>query len=196
MRHIQGDTFILNKLELIRPLLSIFYILIVLVSKFKKIKANNIFIHRDENISQKKLICIFCNYQLRPDSQRLIIELKKEGYYVIEVINRSDININIDAHNGNTLISKSNFTRDFGAYSAGYFYIKKNAGKVQKVLFLNDSLLYFGNGQNIINFFKFSKSDYSGITESIGSTYFINSFCFQISSKILKEKKYSLFLKT
>lgn len=180
----------------------IIYNYIGLIFKFKSIKNYlSCFFKKEIIVKNEKMysnfFCIFVFYQngVRDDTINILKELKENKISTILVSNKNLTETQkkqLELYS-DVIITRPNFGRDFGAYKCGMNYINKyvDLSKINKLIFLNDSVFYSARGLNLFVVELLNeKYEVVGATQNLEIKRHIGSFCISVSGIIVRDHRF------
>ncbi len=150
--------------------------------------------------NQKKFLCLFVVYssKLEKNHLRALQGLYSAGYEVIIVANKTMVITPDEQRKLFGFFYNHNVGRDIGGYCRSMVYVYKNKllDHFEKILFLNDSVIFLNNCGNRFSDFANCDHDYAGIASITIHKYHVPSWCFQLSRSCLLESVVMKFFTT
>jgi hypothetical protein len=135
-------------------------------------------------------VCIFAVYSKKIDLSLLeqVRALHSCGYFIVLVNNQKFENsyeLDLLKNLCGFICYRDNVGRDFGSYSAGYFYAKEKGllDETKSLIFCNNTYFVDQNFYKVINSLDESETDVTGLFESIYPEYHIQSFLIHIKNR-------------
>ena len=96
-----------------------------------------------------------------------------------------------------TVLVRPNIGRDFGAYKAGFNYVRKNydLSALDKLMFINDSCFYSESSKESISFLANNGSSWSSVFVNFQFHIHAQSFAMAFGPEVLQNKKFLDFWK-
>lgn len=91
------------------------------------------------------------------------------------------------------LIERADLGRDFGGYKDGMSLIEKRFGLPSRLILMNDSLFYFGQGVDSLVAALDSEDDLIAMCEDAYQYYHLQSFALSFSGKVLRNRLFRAF---
>jgi len=149
-------------------------------------------------------ICIFSIFSTKERILRstlLILKaIRKEGYGLVVVVNgQKTTRAWFEDGIGTTdlVISRPNLGRDFAAYQIATNLLLTTQLSIRRLLYCNDSVFYLDRNdpRNIFAHLITSEDQWVGMTENYDGRYHVSSWCFQLSSEVVKSPSFMAFWK-
>ena len=126
--------------------------------------------------------------------------IRKEGYGLVVVVNGQKITrawFEDGIGNADLVISRPNLGRDFAAYQVATNLILSTQLSIRRLLYCNDSVFYLDRNdpRNVFAHLITSEDHWVGMTENYDGRYHVSSWCFQLSSEVVKSPSFIAFWK-
>lgn len=150
----------------------------------------------DKEITENKLaiFALYCPTNFYTNVIHVANTLKDNGYKVVFVHSgKFKFDTSIFEDNGHILIERHAGGMDFISYKFGLKYIKTKKKKLDKILFLNDSIFYLKNFVKTFNLLDALKYDFICLNEVFNVHHHFSSFFFIVKKKIFENKNFENF---
>jgi hypothetical protein len=150
-------------------------------------------------------ICIFSifstNGKILRSTLSLLKAVRKEGYGLVVVVNGQTVArgwFEGEIGTNDLVINRPNLGRDFAAYQIATNLLLDSGLSIRRLLYCNDSIFYLDKNdpRNIFAHLMSSDDQWIGMTETYEHRYHVSSWCFQLSTDVLKSPAFVEFWKT
>ncbi len=138
-----------------------------------------------------------------PSIQRVLNQAEKSKVQVICIVNKSpypeyEIWLNYLTSQKITVITRSNLGRDFGAYRAGFEYLRKTGKltRIHQLFFINDSTYWFNNSEEILSRFLATKQPWHSLFINKQFDLHAQSFALSFDHSIINSKYFMDYWKS